>query len=114
MGMFMQSLSFRRPKDKAWEPLREELTRLLSMYKMDAAQLEREQEAYGLCDPYGDTFGPETELLAAAISKATGDYAVTAQCVGTTFKKDGKFENNVDPERVVEFMKVVKAFRETL
>lgn len=85
MGMFMQSLSFRRPKDKTWKPLKEELTRLLSMYKMDAAQLEREQEAYGLCDPYGDTFGPETELLAAAISKATGDYAVTAQCVDSDF-----------------------------
>ncbi len=41
MGMFMQSLSFRRPKDKTWKPLKEELTRLLSMYKMDAAQLDR-------------------------------------------------------------------------
>lgn len=85
MGIFMQSLSFRKPKDKAWAPLKEELTRLLSMYEMDAAQLEREREAYGLCDPYGDTFGSETELLAAAISKATGDYAVTAQCVDSDF-----------------------------
>lgn len=85
MGIFMQSLSFRKPKNRAWKPLKEELTRLLSMYEMDAAQLEREQDAYGLCDPYGDTFGPETELLAAAISKATGDYAVTAQCVDSDF-----------------------------
>lgn len=85
MGIFMQSLSFRKPKDKAWKPLKEELTGLLSMYEMDAAQLEREQDTYGLCDPYGDTFGPETELLAAAISKATGDYAVTAQCVDSDF-----------------------------
>lgn len=35
-------------------------------------------------------------------------------CVGTTFKKDGKFENNVDPERVVEFMNIVKEYRKTL
>ena len=35
-------------------------------------------------------------------------------CVGTTFKKDGKFENNVEPERVVEFMNIVKEFRKTL
>ena len=35
-------------------------------------------------------------------------------CVGTTFKKDGKFENNVDPDRVVEFMNIVKEFRKTL
>lgn len=32
-------------------------------------------------------------------------------CVGTTFKVDGKFENNVDPKRVVEFMDVVRRVR---
>jgi membrane complex biogenesis BtpA family protein len=31
--------------------------------------------------------------------------------VGTTFKKDGKFENNVDKDRVVEFMDKVRAIR---
>ena len=35
-------------------------------------------------------------------------------CVGTTFKKDGKFANNVDPQRVVDFMNIVKEFRKTL
>lgn len=35
-------------------------------------------------------------------------------CVGTTFKVDGKFENNVDPRRVVEFMDIVREFRKTL
>lgn len=34
--------------------------------------------------------------------------------VGTTFKKDGIFENEVDPARVKEFMDKVKAFRSTL
>ena len=37
-----------------------------------------------------------------------------AACVGTTFKKDGKFENNVDPERVAELMKIVKEIRTQL
>lgn len=32
-------------------------------------------------------------------------------CVGTAFKKDGKFENNVDPARVKEIMELVKAYR---
>lgn len=32
--------------------------------------------------------------------------------VGTTFKKDGKFENHVDIERVKSFMKIVKDFRD--
>ncbi len=35
-------------------------------------------------------------------------------CVGTAFKKDGKFENFVDAARVKEFMDVVKAYRKTL
>ena len=35
-------------------------------------------------------------------------------CVGTTFKVDGKFENNVDPERVVKFMEKVREFRRTI
>lgn len=37
-----------------------------------------------------------------------------AAVVGTTFKKDGKFENHVDEQRVREFMDIVKEFRETL
>ena len=31
--------------------------------------------------------------------------------VGTTFKKDGKFENHIDPERVKEFMDQVREYR---
>lgn len=34
--------------------------------------------------------------------------------VGTTFKKEGIFENHVDQDRVKEFMDKVKAFREQL
>ena len=40
----------------------------------------------------------------------TADAAV----VGTTFKKDGKFENRVDVNRVKEFMQVVHEFREQI
>lgn len=35
-------------------------------------------------------------------------------CVGTTFKKEGEFENNVDLEHMVEFMNIVKKFCKTL
>ena len=34
--------------------------------------------------------------------------------IGTTFKRDGNFYNEVDKERVVEFMTKVKAFRSKL
>lgn len=40
--------------------------------------------------------------------------AVDGTCVGTAFKKDGKFQNQVDPQRVQEFMDIVRAYRETL
>lgn len=39
---------------------------------------------------------------------------VDGTCVGTAFKKDGKFQNQVDPQRVKEFMEIVRAYRETL
>ena len=35
-------------------------------------------------------------------------------CVGTAFKTDGKFENNVDPARVEEIMSIVKAYRSAM
>ena len=35
-------------------------------------------------------------------------------CVGTAFKVDGKFQNQVDPERVVQFMQRVKEVRAAL
>lgn len=35
-------------------------------------------------------------------------------CVGTYFKKDGKFENYVEENRVREFMEVVKSYRDSL
>lgn len=37
-----------------------------------------------------------------------------AACVGTAFKVDGKFENNVDPAKVVEIMQIVKKIRAAL
>jgi membrane complex biogenesis BtpA family protein len=35
-------------------------------------------------------------------------------CVGTAFKKEGKFENYVDPQRVIDFMNIVKNYRTTI
>jgi len=35
-------------------------------------------------------------------------------CVGTSFKKDGKFDNHVDPGRVKELMAIVKNYRKSL
>lgn len=35
-------------------------------------------------------------------------------CVGTAFKYDGRFQNQVDPERVVTFMDAVRKYRETV
>lgn len=37
-----------------------------------------------------------------------------AACVGTAFKKDGKFRNDVDPKKVIEIMDIVKDIRASL
>ena len=86
----------------------------------------------GLCVS-GASAGSETNTdIIASVREVAGDVPVFCNtgcnaktaveklsnsdgaCVGTTFKKDGKFENNVDPQRVVEFMNIVKEFRKTL
>jgi len=36
---------------------------------------------------------------------------VDGVCVGTAFKKDGSFNNQVEPKRVIEFMDAVRAYR---
>lgn len=86
----------------------------------------------GLCVS-GASAGSETRTdIMAEVKAAAGDVPVFCNtgcnaataveklscadgaCVGTTFKTDGKFENNVDPERVVEFMNILREFRKTL
>ena len=81
----------------------------------------------------GDSAGSETNtsLISEVRSVAggvpvfcnTGFNAKTARekldasdgaCVGTAFKKDGKFENDVDPARVEEIMTIVKAYRDAM
>lgn len=78
----------------------------------------------------GLTAGSATDVsILSAAKKAAGDTPVFANTgcrketiekllgiadgavVGTTFKFDGKFENNTDERRVKEFMDVVRSFR---
>lgn len=49
--------------------------------------------------------GCTKENIAEKLSQCDG------ACVGTAFKRDGKFSNYVEPERVREFMEVVKQYR---
>ena len=55
----------------------------------------------------------EKEMLAECQNKMAHYVVLCADgaVVGTTFKKDGKFENRVDKARVVEFMDKVHAIR---
>ena len=52
--------------------------------------------------------GCKPDTVAAQLSVADG------AVVGTTFKRDGIFENEVDKSRVEQFMGVVKKFRDEL
>ena len=87
----------------------------------------------GICVPglhAGDV--PDTQFLADMKAAARGDTDIYCNTgctkenivqklnasdgafVGTTFKVDGKFENFIDPDRVKEFMDVVRDYRKTL
>ena len=80
----------------------------------------------GLCIS-ADAAGQDVDdALIASVKEANPDIVVLcntgcrklttadAAVVGTTFKKDGKFENRVDVNRVKEFMQVVHEFREQI
>ena len=86
----------------------------------------------GLCVS-GSSAGSETDSsLVVRVKKVAGDTPVFCNtgctkenvaeklsqcdgaCVGTAFKKDGKFSNFVEAERVKAFMDVVKEYRKTL
>ena len=72
----------------------------------------------------GASAGSETKTdLISEVKSVAGFNAKTARekldasdgaCVGTAFKTDGKFENNVDPARVEEIMSIVKAYRSAM
>jgi predicted TIM-barrel enzyme len=64
---------------------------------------EANSEVVVLCNT-----GCRVSTIAQKLS--TADAAV----VGTTFKRDGVFENRVDVKRVKEFMEVVYDFRKTI
>ena len=87
----------------------------------------------GICVPglhAGDV--PDTQFLADMKAAAKGDTDIYCNTgctkenivqklnasdgafVGTTFKVDGKFENFIDPDRVKEFMDVVRNYRKNL
>lgn len=86
MGMFMQSVSFRRPADRDWVSLAPRIRALLESYgeNPELVGLEAEKDYFCVLSPYGD-MGTAVELLAQGISAITGDYAIAAQCVDSDF-----------------------------
>ena len=70
----------------------------------DPEILRRAKETVGDTVVFANT-GCRVETIEALLKIADG------AVVGTTFKYDGKFENQVDENRVKEFMTVVKNFR---
>lgn len=86
MGMFMQSVSFRRPADRDWATLVPQIRALLESYgeNPEPVGLEADKECFCVLSPCGD-MGTAVELLAQGISAITGDYAIAAQCVDSDF-----------------------------
>lgn len=85
---------------------------------------------HALCISANAAGADVNEVVMAQVKEAVGDSAAVvcntgcrpdtivtklscsdAAIVGTTFKKDGKFENHVDQSRVEAFMEIVRAYR---
>lgn len=86
MGMFMQSVSFRRPPNGDWRELAQRIRVLIESHGQDADSvgLEEDRVFYSLISPFGD-MGPSVVELSQSISELTGDYAIQAECVDSDF-----------------------------
>lgn len=94
MGMFLQSVSFRRPQGRDWGKVAGEIQALVESFGLDAVptHLEEERPFYCVLSPYGD-FGTAAEQLAQKISAITGDYAISAMCVDSDFNELALYSN---------------------
>lgn len=84
MGMFVSTAAFRRKPDMDWAALSEKLEQLFTEAGDVCHDLGEERTGYGTMSVYGG-MGAEMAETAKAISLATGDYAVAADCVDSDF-----------------------------
>ena len=86
MGLFFESICFRRPKEGNWQETKEKIRELFASCGLDPEQLglEQDREGYGLCED-GQELAARFERLIPAISAVTGDYALGTLCVDSDF-----------------------------
>lgn len=86
MGMFMQSVSFRRPEEKDWQTLLPQVMELAADSGLVPVSVDAEarQPFFGFVG-FGCGGEPVMERLTEEISRLTGDYAVGAMCIDSDF-----------------------------
>lgn len=96
MGLFFQSISFRRPHDRPWDSICTQLKQLFFRYGIPVTDLHLDEDrpAYGYCTDDYDRMILQQTLL-TRLSAITGDYVVGATCVDSDFMllvllKDGQ------------------------
>lgn len=85
MGLFFESICFRRPGQERWQEIKTEIAELLGTCGLDPQllDLEQDKESYGVCgeDGLSGCFG----YVLPQLSRVTGDYALGTVCVDSDF-----------------------------
>ena len=84
MGMFMASLSFRKPEEAIWTKVKERIQQWLSGIEGLTDNLDSDSDAFAIVSPYGED-GAVLAQSASSLSRLIGGKVVMASCVDSDF-----------------------------
>lgn len=98
MGMFMASLSFRKPEEAIWNKAKEKIHQWLSDIEGLTNNLDTNADAFAIVSPYGED-GLVLAESALPISNLIQGTVIMASCVDSDFNLLEVFENGKSVEK---------------
>ena len=98
MGMFMASLSFRKPEEAIWNKAKERILQWLSDLEGLTNNLDTDTDAFAIVSPYGED-GAVLAHSAEAISRMIQDVVIMASCVDSDFNLLEVFDRGESVEK---------------
>ena len=97
MGMFMASVSFRKPEESVWLQAKERIQQWISQVGGLNSNLHLEEEAVGIVSPYGEEARILSEM-AMLVSKLIGGTVIFATCHDSDFNLLEVYQNGEQVE----------------